>query len=99
MRKLSEGESDEMFKDRIVAARAIAAISRQSAPLMDETALRNHVDAFIAKEAEIQRPKSWHGYVFELTSIEFWHGSADRFHKRLRYDLVDGHWNHVRLQP
>ena len=99
VRKLSEAESDEMFRDRIVAAQAIAAISKQSAPLIDETALRNRVDALITEEAEIQRPKSWHGYVLEITSIEFWHGSADRFHKRLRYDLVDGCWQHRRLQP
>lgn len=99
VRKLSEGESDEMFKERVAAARAIASVSKQSAPLMDEAALRNQVNDLIAMQTEIQRPKSWHGYVLELTSIEFWHGSADRFHKRLRYDLVDGCWQHRRLQP
>lgn len=97
--KLSEVDSDEMFKERVTAARAIASVSKQSAPLSDEAALRNQVDSLIATHTEIQRPKSWHGYVLELSSIEFWHGSADRFHKRLLYDLVDGHWNHQRLQP
>lgn len=99
VRKLSEAESDEMFKERVTAARAIASVSQQSAPLKDEAVLRESVDNLIAAQTEIQRPKSWHGYVLELTQIEFWHGSADRFHKRLRYDLVDGYWNHVRLQP
>ncbi len=96
---MSEAESDEMFKERVTAARAIASVSKQSAPLTDEAALRESVDNLIAAQTDIARPKSWNGYVLELTSIDFWHGSADRFHKRLRYDFVDGNWNHVRLQP
>ncbi len=99
VRKLSEEESDEMFKERVAAARAIASVSKQSAPLKDEAVLRNQVTDLMATQTEIQRPKSWNGYVLELTSIEFWHGSTDRFHKRLRYDLVDGCWQHRRLQP
>ncbi|MES2607906.1 MAG: pyridoxal 5'-phosphate synthase [Pseudomonadota bacterium] len=97
--KLSEAESDEMFKERIAAAQAIASISKQSSPMEDENLLRTQVNDLIVMQIEIQRRKSWHGYVLELTSIEFWHGSADRFHKRLRYDLVNGNWNHLRLQP
>lgn len=99
VRKLSEVESDEMFKERVMAACVIASVSKQSSPLIDENALRNQVNDLIARQTEIQRPNSWNAYVLELTSIEFWHGSADRFHKRLRYDLVNGDWNYVRLQP
>lgn len=97
--KLSAAESDAMFKERITAAQAIAAVSKQSSLLSDEKLLRESVDNLIAMQTKIARPNSWHGYVLELNSIEFWHGSADRFHKRLRYDLVDGQWNHQRLQP
>ena len=96
---MSEVESDEMFKERVMAACVIASVSKQSSPLIDENALRNQVNDLIARQTEIQRPNSWNAYVLELTSIEFWHGSADRFHKRLRYDLVNGDWNYVRLQP
>ena len=99
VRKLSKAESDEMFKDRVRAAQVIASASKQSAALLDEKALREHVNDLIVTQTEIQRPDSWHGYVLELTSIEFWRGSQDRFHKRLRYDLVDGGWQHQRLQP
>ena len=31
--------------------------------------------------------------------IEFWQGSPDRFHKRLRYDRREGVWSNLRLQP
>lgn len=32
-------------------------------------------------------------------SIEFWQGNKDRFHKRLRYDLINGVWQYQLLQP
>ncbi|MFD6755227.1 pyridoxine 5'-phosphate oxidase C-terminal domain-containing protein [Micromonospora gifhornensis] len=31
--------------------------------------------------------------------IEFWHGSPDRLHRRLAYELSDAGWNARRLQP
>lgn len=99
VRKLSDIESDEMFKERTRSAQAVASVSKQSALLENEKLLRDQASELIVKKAEIDRPKSWYGYVLELTCIEFWHGSADRFHKRLRYNLVNGCWNCARLQP
>ncbi|MHA6804702.1 pyridoxine 5'-phosphate oxidase C-terminal domain-containing protein [Salinifilum ghardaiensis] len=34
-------------------------------------------------------------------AVEFWHGSPDRLHRRLRYDRTPGTaaWTHQRLQP
>jgi len=37
----------------------------------------------------IIRSKTWHAYQMNITSIEFWYGGKDRFHHRLRYDLLD----------
>lgn len=99
VRKLSASESNQMFKERSRSAQAVAFVSKQSSVLVNEDELRNQVNAQIAKMTEIQRPANWYGYVLELNQIEFWHGSTDRFHKRLRYDLVNGGWNYVRLQP
>ncbi|MBY0462143.1 MAG: pyridoxal 5'-phosphate synthase [Alphaproteobacteria bacterium] len=97
--KLSKEISDAAFKERPRDAKAIAAISKQSAPLSDEKALRDEVNRLIATNDEITRPKGWHAYILEPTSIEFWQGSPDRFHKRLRYDLANGEWKFQRLQP
>jgi pyridoxamine-phosphate oxidase len=86
--KLSEEISDAIFKERTRDAKAIAVISKQSAPLTDEKALRDEMDRLISAKGEITRPKAWHAYILEPLNIEFWHGSVDRFHKRLRYDFI-----------
>ena len=50
-------------------------------------------------EETIKRPDPWRAYHIALQAIEFWHGGKDRFHRRLRYDLLNGAWCHQRLQP
>ena len=47
----------------------------------------------------LDRPASWHAWVIELDEIEFWHGAADRFHRRLRYTRDHDHYRAVTLQP
>jgi len=97
--KLSPEISDQMFGERTRDAQAIAVISKQSAVLDDESELRSKVSQLVSTGEKILRPKGWHGYHLAIESIEFWHGSKDRFHKRLRYDLIDKSWNYKRLQP
>lgn len=91
--------SDEIFQALPREAQAVAAISRQSAPLKNEAVLREQVRQLIQSGEKISRPAKWHAYYLAVESIEFWHGSKDRFHRRLRYDLLDGAWRHQRLQP
>lgn len=91
--------SDEIFEKRTRDAQAVAALSSQSQPLSDEGTLRGKVTQLIGHQDPIPRPETWHAYHIALTAIEFWHGSADRFHNRLRYDLRGEMWKSQRLQP
>lgn len=91
--------SDKIFRDRTPKAQAVATFSEQSHPMCDEKKLREAIEKCVDESREIPRPKTWHGYHITLESIEFWHGSRDRFHNRLRYDLVNGNWQHQKLQP
>lgn len=97
--KLSKERSDELFQERTRDAQAIAVASRQSAPLINEQELRAKVLKLVRSNDKIERPDKWHAYHLALESIEFWHGSKDRFHKRLRYDLVNGSWHYQKLHP
>ena len=97
--KLQSHESDIIWYDRTYEAQAVAALSNQSAPMTDEAFLRQSVKDLINLKQEIKRAPTWHGYHIEIHEIEFWHGSKDRFHNRLRYDLREGGWHHQRLQP
>ncbi len=97
--RLSAETSDLIFQQRPRDAQAVAIISNQSEPLVDEQELRDRVFKLINQKEKLERPKRWKAYHFVLESIEFWHGSMDRFHKRLRYDLINGFWQHKKLQP
>jgi len=96
---LSVGKSDEIFQSRTREAQSIAVISQQSASLTDEAALRHQVTKLVNSSEKINRPQDWHAYHLTIEAIEFWHGSTDRFHKRLRYNLKKGSWHHQYLQP
>ncbi|QNP75042.1 phenazine biosynthesis FMN-dependent oxidase PhzG [Streptomyces roseirectus] len=100
--QVSAAESDSLFARRPLAARATTAVSRQSRPLTDETALRDQAKSLVAAASDVPRPAEWTGYRLRPTAVEFWYGSPDRLHRRLRYerDGVDaGAWTHERLQP
>jgi pyridoxamine 5'-phosphate oxidase len=97
--KLDASISDELFSKRPREARAIAAVSIQSAPLIDEDALREMRDKLVQQPDPIKRPNAWHAYHIAIEAIEFFHFSKVRFHSRLRYDLKNGSWIHHRLQP
>ncbi|HEY2673493.1 MAG TPA: phenazine biosynthesis FMN-dependent oxidase PhzG [Rugosimonospora sp.] len=99
VRQLPPAESDALFAERPAAAQATTAASRQSAPLDDETALRQRAADLLTAGTPITRPDGWAGYRLEPAGIEFWHGSIDRLHRRLRYDHHPAGWTPQRLQP
>lgn len=97
--RLSDEASDHEFEKRIPEAQAVTVCCQPSTPMKNETVLRNDIKTLLSKNQKINRPSQWHLYCIVLDNIEFWIGSNDRFHKRLRYELVDGVWQHQMLQP
>jgi pyridoxamine-phosphate oxidase len=98
--ELDDAESDRLFQARPLVARATTAASQQSRPLLDEAALRATVAELAAAPESLGRPQGWGGYRLVPHEIEFWHGSPDRLHRRLRYDRgPDQTWTSLRLQP
>ncbi|WP_406727104.1 phenazine biosynthesis FMN-dependent oxidase PhzG [Streptomyces sp. GD-15H] len=98
---LTGEESDELFARRPLAAQATTAVSRQSRPLGDETELKARAKALVDAGDPVARPDEWSGYRLVPQAIEFWYGSPDRLHRRLRYDRAadTADWTHQRLQP
>lgn len=96
---LSESDSDQLFQGRVRSAQAIASFSRQSQPLEDEPDFRKKVESMVESHQAIARPENWSGYHCKFTQVEFWVGSKDRFHERLKYTLDKGVWKKVQLQP
>ncbi|MFE5888957.1 phenazine biosynthesis FMN-dependent oxidase PhzG [Streptomyces sp. NPDC056468] len=98
---LTGEESDDLFARRPLSARATTAVSRQSRPLDDEAALKARAKSLVEAGDPVPRPDEWTGYRLVPQAIEFWYGSPDRLHRRLRYDrgADTAGWAHQRLQP
>ncbi len=98
---LSADACDRLFAERPRIARATTVVSRQSRPLEDENALREAARRLAESAEPVARPAEWTGYRLVPENIEFWYGSPDRLHRRLRYDRsqATAPWTHQRLQP
>lgn len=97
--RLPDTESDTLWVKRPIAAQATSIVSHQSAPLDDEQKLRAEAQYLIHVNEPLPRPERWSGYRLVPVTVEFWHGSLDRLHHRLRYDRVGDRWSTSRLQP
>ncbi len=98
-RPLEEKESEALWFARPVPMHAMSTASHQSAPLVDANALREEVAHLLALEAALPRPARFTAYRLEPQEIEFWAASADRLHRRLKYDRAGCGWQTTRLQP
>lgn len=99
--RLSDAESDELFAARSPKSRAATAVAAQSAPL-DGTVqdLIDDANALLEDAGDdVPRPESWAAWRLEPVSVEFWHGSRDRMHRRLQYRSTDDGWTSSVLQP
>lgn len=92
-------ESDAIWSDRPLTSQAAATASLQSEPLPDDAVFRAHAIQLAAPGVPLSRPDDWNGYRLHPETIEFWHGGADRMHRRLRYEHAASGWTHERLYP
>ncbi|MBX3117187.1 MAG: pyridoxal 5'-phosphate synthase [Cryobacterium sp.] len=92
-------ESDEIWRDRPLASQAGSAASRQSETLEDDAAYRAEAARLAEPGVPLLRPEDWNGYRLTPEAVEFWHGGADRMHRRLRYERTETGWEHRRLYP
>ncbi|MBB5633682.1 pyridoxamine 5'-phosphate oxidase [Cryobacterium mesophilum] len=96
---LTSAESDEIWVDRPILSQAAATASVQSEPLPDDAEYRAQAARLAEPGVPLPRPDDWNGYRLRPDTIEFWHGGADRMHRRLRYDRTGTGWTHERLYP
>ncbi|MFH9177531.1 pyridoxal 5'-phosphate synthase [Streptomyces albogriseolus] len=99
-RPLPAEESDALWNARPVSTHPMSVAAHQSAPLLDEEALREQARELGRDGSALPRPDRWTGYLLEPASVEFWQSEPeDRLHRRLRYEREDSGWLTSRLQP
>lgn len=97
--QLSGAESDELWHARSPGLHPMSVATSQSAPLVDEDALRAEARRLAAAGAPLPRPAAWVGYQLVPSTVEFWEDRPERFYWRVRYDRDGTGWTPVRLQP
>ncbi len=99
--QVDAAESDAYFASRPRGSQISAAASPQSQVVASREALLALRDDIEARSsgADVERPATWGGYRIALEVIEFWQGSADRFHDRLRFTATPSGWTLDRLAP
>ncbi|MEV0393243.1 phenazine biosynthesis FMN-dependent oxidase PhzG [Polymorphospora rubra] len=98
-RPLSDEEADALWAARPVGAHPMSVASHQSAPLLDEDALRRRAEQLGRAGLPLPRPAAWLGYLLEPGSVEFWQSDPGRLHQRLLYEPNGTAWRAGRLQP
>ncbi|RJQ70762.1 pyridoxal 5'-phosphate synthase [Pseudonocardiaceae bacterium YIM PH 21723] len=96
---LPDAESDAIWAGRSAGALPMSVATQQSAPLLDEPALRARVQELSQVGSALNRPATWLGYLLEPDSVEFWQAAPDHFYPRLRYERSGSGWRSQRLQP
>lgn len=99
IRRASDTESDAEFHARPRSAQATSAASHQSEPLVDLEALRRRATSLERQPGALPRPVDWCAWWLVPHTIEFWHGSTDRLHRRLLYSRAPAGWQAQLLQP
>jgi pyridoxamine 5'-phosphate oxidase len=100
--KLSEDKSNEYFQSRPEGSRIGAIASPQSQVIPGRIWLDEHYQKLEQelKNATMQRPAHWGGYLLKPVIIEFWQGRPSRLHDRIQYTLEEnGSWKIERLAP
>jgi pyridoxamine 5'-phosphate oxidase len=99
--KTSQGETEDYFRTRPLAAQLSAWASWQSSVIPDREVLDRKIQKVEARFAgqEIPPPPGWGGYRLSPETIEFWQERENGLHDRLRYSLSKGHWMRERLAP
>ncbi|MEU6408054.1 phenazine biosynthesis FMN-dependent oxidase PhzG [Microbispora sp. NPDC046933] len=98
-RPLPDAESDALWAARPLDTHPMSVASHQSAPLLDEEALRQKARQLGSAGVALPRPDRWLGYLLEPASVEFWQADPERLHRRLRYERDGSAWQAGRLQP
>lgn len=93
-----DDESDRRFAEEPRAVQAARTVSFHGLPLDDEEAQLSSFRELRDGQEPIPRPHYWRWLRLRPDAVTFWEGRPDALNRRLHYQLVDGVWQHTRIQ-
>jgi len=100
--QVSDKEADDYFYSRPYGSKIGAWASDQSSILDKREDLYDSIKKYEIKfpdQNNVPRPNHWSGWRLEPIEIEFWLGSENRIHERLKYIRRKNNWEKVLLSP
>ncbi len=99
--KISESLSDKYFFERNRDSQIVSIVSNQGKEINNMQKLLDDYEntEFAFKNTSLKRPGNWGGYKIEPVRIEFLEFKQTRFHNRKLFQLIDGKWQIIQLQP
>jgi len=98
--KITKAESEKYFGTRPYESRLGAWASNQSSVIKDRMVLENSYLKYLEKYPQnVPLPQYWGGYRLIPDMVEFWQGSKNRLHDRIRYTRKKSGWKIERLAP
>ena len=97
--KTSEEFNQKYFFDRSEEKNALAISSNQSKPIDSYSQVKENYNKSLKNDDLKKCPEFWGGYSFTPYYFEFWEGHESRINKREAFNMTDGVWRRLFLQP
>jgi pyridoxamine 5'-phosphate oxidase len=98
---ISDELADKYFTERNRDSQIVSIVSNQGQILNDSEELNKKYQEIETKFSNkiLTRSKNWSGYSIAPIRIEFLEFKTTRFHNRKLYQLTNGKWTKIKLQP
>jgi len=87
------------FFHRSEEKNALAISSNQSKPIDSYSQVKENYNKSLKNDDLKKCPEFWGGYSFTPYYFEFWEGHESRINKREAFNMTDGVWRRLFLQP
>ncbi|MDA9033417.1 pyridoxamine 5'-phosphate oxidase family protein [Gammaproteobacteria bacterium] len=99
IKKTSNEYNQKYFFDRSEEKNALAISSNQSKPIDSYSQVKENYNKSLKNDDLKKCPEFWGGYSFTPYYFEFWEGHESRINKREAFNMTDGVWRRLFLQP
>ena len=99
IKRTTDEVNQNYFFNRSKEKNALAISSNQSKPIESYKQVKENYNKSLKNDDLKKCPEFWGGYSFTPYYFEFWEGHESRLNKREAFNMTDGVWRRLFLQP